>query len=400
MSKLLQNRWVRVIVGAVMMFFLGTMYAWSIFRSPFSAIYPQWTISDLSLTFTLCVIFFCIGGILGGRLTSRTSNPVGAVVGAVVLFVAFFSVSFLPEDPVTAKWLLYVCYGGLCGLGTGVAYNSVVSGVSAWFPDRPGQITGILLTTFGLGSMGIGQLAESLLPVMGLFGVFRVIGVLMAVILVLGSPFTRMPDSAAVLPRAAAAKAGGGKEFTTAQMLRRGEFWVFFLWNVCMSGASLMVVNSAATIADYYGMIPILGLLVSVVNGVSRIPFGMCVDSLGWKKTLWMANGFLVLTAACLIGGGITHSPVLVLPGLLLMGVSFGNSVTVGALVIRQFYGSKHYAENLPIINACAIFGAIIGPTLSGFLQEAAGGDYLTTFIVVGVIAAATCVLGCFVKKP
>lgn len=400
MKNVLQNRWARVAAGALMMLMLGTMYAWSIFRAPFSEIYPQWTISDLSLTFTLCVIFFCFGGLMGGRITTRTSNPVGAVLGAALLLIAFFSVSFLPTDPVTAKWLLYVFYGGLCGLGTGIAYNSVVSGVSAWFPERPGQITGILLTTFGLGSMIVGQLAESLMPSLGLFGVFRVIGVLVAVILVAGSPFIRLPGPDAVLPTPAAAKAGGSRDFTTGEMLRRGEFWVFFLWNVCMSGASLMVVNSAASIASYYGMLPILGLLVSVINGVSRIPFGMCVDSLGWKKTLWMANGFLLLTGACLLGGSITRSAVLILPGLLLMGVSFGNSVTVGALVIRQFYGNRHYANNLPVINACAIFGAILGPTLSSHLQEAAGGDYMTTFAGVLLIAVTTCILGIFVRKP
>lgn len=393
------GRWPRVAAGALMMLLLGTMYAWSMFRQPFSALYPQWSISDLSLNFTLSMIFFCLGGIVGGKIISRASNPAGVVVGAALLLAAFLGLSFLPEDPTAAKWLLYLLYGGVYGLGTGICYNSVVSGVSAWFPERTGQITGLLLTAYGLGSMLIGQLVQSLIPTVGLYNVFRILAAVVTPVLLLGSPLTRMPGPDVRLP-AAAAKSGGKKDYTTGQMVRRFEFWAFFLWNVCMSGASLMVVNSAANIAAYYGAAAVLGLLVSVVNGLSRIPFGVCIDKLGWKKTLWIGNIALLLTAALLVGGGLTASPLLVLPGMLLMGVCFGDSVTVSAMVIRRFYGSRHYAENLPVINACAIFGAVLGPTLSSRLQEAAGGDYTTTFVGVGMIGIATCILGFLVKEP
>lgn len=395
------NRWLKVAVGAMMMLSLGTMYAWSIFRAPFSALYPGWSISDLSLNFTICMVFYCLGGFVGGKLSGATSNRVSALVAAGLLFVAFFGVSLLPAEEETAKWLLYIFYGVLSGLGTGVAYNAVVSGVSAWFPDRTGLATGVLLTGFGLGSMAMGQLADRLIAAVGLFSTFRIFAVGVALVLALGSAFIRLPGPDVTLPPPPdPALIGEIRDYTPHEMLRRPNFWLFFLWNVCMSASSLMVVNSAATISAYYGAAAILGLVVSVVNGLSRLPFGMCIDLLGREKTMALANGGLVLTGLVLTIGGMSRSPVLIIIGLMLVGVCFGNSVTVNTLVIRQFYGNRYYAVNLSIISCCAIPGAFIGPMISSALQEAAGGDYTTTFLAILAFGLLVCLLGRFIKKP
>jgi len=85
---------------------------------------------------------------------------------------------------------------------------------------------------------------------------------------------------------------------------------------------------------------------------------------------------------------------------MLIMGICYGNSVTIGTLVIRQFYGKEHYAVNLSLVNCCAIPASFIGPLISSRLQEAAGGDYTTTFTMVLVFAAADFAVALFVKKP
>ena len=79
-----KNRWLRVAVGTVMMLCLGTLYAWSIFRAPFGARYPDWTASDLSLNFTISMVCYCAGGFLGGKRGAdrrRGSDPGGGSAG-------------------------------------------------------------------------------------------------------------------------------------------------------------------------------------------------------------------------------------------------------------------------------------------------------------------------------
>lgn len=397
-----QTRWSYVVIGTVMMLCLGTLYAWSIFRDPFQAAYPDWTASDLSLNFTISMVCYCIGGFLGGKLSRRTSNTVTALAAAGLIFVGFWGVSCLPAgDSVSAKGLLYLFYGVCSGLGTGLGYNAILTGAAGWFPDKNGLATGILLTGFGLGTMLIGQLANALIPQIGLSAVFRLFAVCILVILAAGARFVRLPGPDVVLPPPpATAQVEGQRDYTPGEMLRRPSFWIFFTWNLLMCSSGLLVINSAANIASYYGAAAILGLLLSVFNGASRIPFGVLVDRFGRKKVMLLANGFLLLCGLLLTAGGLTHSAVLVLVGMLIMGICYGNSVTIGTLVIRQFYGKEHYAVNLSLVNCCAVPASFIGPLISSALQEASGGDYTTTFLMVLVFAVLDLVVALFVKKP
>jgi OFA family oxalate/formate antiporter-like MFS transporter len=189
-------------------------------------------------------------------------------------------------------------------------------------------------------------------------------------------------------------------DFTPSQMMKHPGFWLFFLWNVCMCSAGLMVINSAANIAVAYGAAGILGLLVSVCNGFSRIPLGIILDKLGQRKTMLVANLMLITTGLLLFVGGSLNLTAMVFIGMLLMGACYGSSVTISTSVVRQFYGEKNYAVNLSIVNCCAIPSSFIGPMLSGALIDASGGLYISTFGVILAIALVDIVIGFFVRKP
>jgi OFA family oxalate/formate antiporter-like MFS transporter len=396
-----RDRWLRVAVGTMMMLTLGTLYAWSIFRTPFGAAYPSWSAADLSLNFTISIVCYSLGGFFGGKLSKKTSNVLTARLGAVLILLGFWGTSMLPADPASARTMLYLCYGVLSAVGTGFGYNAILAGVSGWFPDKNGLSSGVMLTGFGLGTMLIGQLANVLIPVIGLSALFRAFAVVIAAVLLLGSAMVRLPGRSVKLPQApASAKTAGGRDFATGEMVRQGAFWVFFLWNMLMCASGLLVINTAAGIAEYYGTAAVLGLLLSVFNGLSRIPFGVLVDRLGRERVMLLANGFLLLSGALLVLGGLNRSAVLVLGGMLIMGICYGNSVTIGTLVIRQFYGDAHYATNLAVINFCAIPACVAAPLCASALQEASGGDYTTTFLCVLALAAADLVVGFFVRQP
>ena len=60
------NRWVYAIVGVIVLLFAGLVYAWSVLSTPIAAEFTSWTKAQLSLTFTIVMILFCIGSLLCG----------------------------------------------------------------------------------------------------------------------------------------------------------------------------------------------------------------------------------------------------------------------------------------------------------------------------------------------
>ena len=60
------SRWIYVAVGCVVLLFSGLVYAWSVLSGPIAAEFPRWTTAQLSLTFTIVMSFFCLGGLTCG----------------------------------------------------------------------------------------------------------------------------------------------------------------------------------------------------------------------------------------------------------------------------------------------------------------------------------------------
>ena len=65
------SRWIYVAVGCVVLLFSGLVYAWSVLSADRRK-FPHWSTAQLSLTFTIVMSFFCLGGLTCGALSART----------------------------------------------------------------------------------------------------------------------------------------------------------------------------------------------------------------------------------------------------------------------------------------------------------------------------------------
>lgn len=387
--------------GVVLMLFLGAMYAWSYFKVALGAAYPAWSQTNITLNFTIMMSCFCLGGLVAGSFLKKLTKRRQLILAAVLAAAGFWGVSMLPEDPGAALMQLYLCYGVLNGLGTGIAYNAVLSGVQPWFPDCPGLISGALLMGLGFGALILGNIAAALMGAVGLSATFRVFAIAMLIVLLAGAAIVRQPGERDELPAGQnAAASAPAMELTTAQMLRRPTFWIYFVWNVCLSASGMLVINSASSIAVHYGLAAVVGLVISVFNGLGRLAVGSCMDRLGWKRTMYLANCVLLASGIVLLLGDRAGSGAVVLAGMLLMGVCYGGGITISAALIRQLYGSRNYASNFAVCNLCTIPAAIIGPMISAALQDMSGGGYFSTFVMVIIMGAVTLALNFGIRKP
>ena len=153
------SRWIYVAVGCVVLLFSGLVYAWSVLSGPIAAEFPRWSTAQLSLTFTIVMSFFCLGGLTCGALSARISPRIFLWISALLFLAGFLLTASMRSLP-----MLYVGFGVVCGLASGFSYNAVLGTVGAWFPDKQGLVSGILLMGFGLSSFLIGKLYQRFTP--------------------------------------------------------------------------------------------------------------------------------------------------------------------------------------------------------------------------------------------
>ncbi|WP_394267342.1 MFS transporter [Anaerotignum sp.] len=390
------NRWLMLFAGTIMLLFLGLIYAWSIFNAPFKSVYPTWTVSQLSMTFTISMIFFCLSAFVAGNLAKKISVKKVLWIAAVMLFIGFVGVSMLnPENHESSLILLYILYGFFGGSGVGMGYNSIISTVNKSFADRAGLASGIMLLGFGLGGIVLGSLVNSVIEKIGLFTTFRILGIAIAAIVFIGAAFIKPP----AVDQKKAEEQNAAVGYTAGEMMREKTFWIFVIWTVLLNSASLLVINSAASIAVAFGIPATLGLIVSLFNGVGRVVHGAFFDRFREKKSTMLNNSFVFLAGLLLTLGAVFQAAPFILLGLIFSGLGYGGTPTLASAVILDRFGPKNFAVNFSIANFSLIPAAIIGPMISSALIEKSGGAYNSTFWMIIILAAVAMVLRLFLKE-
>lgn len=399
------NRWIYAAVGVIVLLFAGLVYAWSVLSSPIAAEFTAWTKAQLSLTFTICMTFFCLGGFVGGLMSGKINVRINVWAAAIL-----FLLGFLIASKAQSLAVLYIGYGVFSGFASGLAYNAVMSTMSKWFPDKQGLISGILLMGFGLGSFIIGKVYQACTPayIGGWRKSFLVFGIILLVVLIIGGFFFVKPGKdftppAAVKAKAAVKKKEEGIDVNAVQMLKRPSFWLFFIWAILLSAAGLALIAQASGVAAEVGpdvdagtIATVVGL-ISIFNGIGRVIFGGMFDKLGRRTTMMINNIAFLISVGIVIAALLTKSfPILVL-GFICCGFSYGGITPTNSAFINTFYGSRNYPVNFSIVNLNLII-ASFGGTIAGALYDASGSYLNTFYLMIGAIVAGT-ICSCLIRK-
>src|SRR5213594_4800836 len=165
------NRWIIAIAGVFLQIALGAVYAWSVFRVPLAKQFG-WSISEITLTFTISIFVLGFAAFFGGLWLNRKGPRIVALTGGALYGLGIFLASFSHS----LSWL-YLTYGVLGGIGLGLSYIVPVAMLVKWFPDKRGLITGIAVGGFGAGALITAPLASRLIQTVGVLPTFAYLGV-------------------------------------------------------------------------------------------------------------------------------------------------------------------------------------------------------------------------------
>lgn len=392
------SRWLLVGAGMVLLLLLGLIYAWSVFVLPIEREF-SWNRSETSLAFTICMCFFCTGGLVAGFLSKR--RPPRFII---LLSSLFILVGFLFASRISSLAGLYLSYGCLVGFGVGLSYNTVISAVVRWFPDRVGLVSGLLLMGFGFGGMVLGTSCTAAIEKFGWRATFNWTGIVLFALIAAGAFIIKLPPEGMRFPSAVAGKkVSGAADVATGRMLASVSFWIFFVWTTLLTAAGLAAIGHAAPNAVDMGYAAqtaaIFSGLISVFNGGGRVASGSLFDRRGHKVTMLLVScGFIVsgllLIMALRFGGTVP----LVL-GYAFAGLSFGGIVPCNSAVIASFFGRANYPLNFSIVNMNILPASLLGPLCAGALKTATG-SYLTTFVMMVVYGVTALVAAVLLKSP
>ena len=384
------NRWVYAIVGVIVLLFAGLVYAWSVLSTPIAAEFTDWSKAQLSMTFTIVMIMFCIGSLLCGLLSGKLSAKMSVRIGAVLFLLGFFLAS-----RTQSLAMLYIGFGVLCGLSSGLCYNAVMSTMVRWFPDRPGLISGVLLMGFGGGSFIIGKLYQAWTPaeIGGWRASFLVMGIIIFVVLAICSFFFVAPGADFVAPAAKNSKAAvkiAGKEYKPLEMVKKPSFWLYYVWAIALSAAGLALISQASSVvweasaSQTAGAVATIVGLISICNALGRVLFGGMYDKYGRSLSMQLVNILFIITSGVLILALAAKSVVVVIIGFILGGLAYSGITPTNSAFCRAYFGPVNYPVNFSLINSNLIF-ASFGSTVSGALFDASGSYNVTFFLIIGL---------------
>jgi len=394
------NRWLQLGLGLVCMMAISSpQYVWTLMTKPLAAKLGI-ALPELQVTFSLLIILQTFFSPFQGKLIDRFGPRLLISIGTVLSGMSWVLASMVRSVP-----MLYVTYGVVGGLGTGIVYVGVVGLMVRWFPDRRGFAAGAVAAGYGMGAIVTTFPIASSLAARGVGATMLTFGIAFAVVGLLASQGLGVPPSHEAVAASATQAAVGG--LRPSQTLKSPIFWLMFLMMTMMSTSGLMVTSQMATFAADFGVTKVLVLGMAALplaltidrftNGLTRPLFGWVSDRLGRENTMCFAFGLEGIAMALWL---ITRDNAVLF--VLLSGVVFfgwGEIFSLFPSTLTDTFGTRHATENYGWLYISQGIGSIFGGPLAALMHQHAG-SWVPVFGTAITLDITTAVLAIAVLKP
>ena len=385
------KRFIRAVLPAFLLAVsVGQIYAFTNCSSEIAA-YIGRTQQQVQWAFSFGIFFLGMGAAFFGKIVEKNIR-LSTIIGTTL----FLSGLLVTEFGIVSKSLVlvYLGYGFLIGLGTGVIYISPVKTMMLWFPEHKAIAAALPIISFGLGStlstivykgFGFGG-PESLLSFrfLGLYDFFRVGegGLGIAKVFYAFAAFYAVPMVAACFllkkPKVEVQSFGHGipaLEFSYRRLFGDSFFlrsWLFMFLNIsaglCLIPLAKQMMRSPAVgYAD--GLVTAVIALSGLMNGGGRFLFAWWSDRLARRINILLV--ILSISAGIMT---LSFWPPVIGLALLVINACYGAGFSVIPAILADNYGMTNISKIHGAVLSAWGFAGIIGNQVALAVSKAFGG--------------------------
>jgi len=369
---------------------LGAVYAWSVFRTPLATQF-NWTIAEVTLTFTISILVLGFAAFPGGLWLNRKGPRVVAVTGGILYGLGVFLAGFT-----NSLWWLYLTYGLIGGIGLGFGYIVPVAVLVKWFPDRRGLITGIAVGGFGAGALVTAPIATSLIASAGVLKTFSYLGLAYLIVTPAAGFFMRNPPEGwrppgwAPAPAQAAERAS--RDLLLNEAVRTRQWWTLWLILFLNVSAGISLISQQAPLfqelagvsaAVAAGMVGI----VSIGNAVGRIFWAWLSDLITRRATFVVM--FILQVVLFWVLPDLSSSATLTVVAFAILMCYGGGFGTMPATAADSF-GAKNVGPIYGLMLTAWGLASVFGPLMMAEMRQTTGSYRGALHIIAAVMAIST----------
>ena len=393
------DRWYIALAGVFLQIALGAVYAWSVFRVPLAKQFG-WSISEVTLTFTISIFVLGFAAFFGGLWLNRKGPRVVALTGGTLYGLGVFLASFSHN-----LWWLYLSYGVIGGIGLGLGYIVPVAVLVKWFPDRRGLITGIAVGGFGAGALITAPVATRLIQSVGVLSTFAYLGIAYLIVTVVTGLFMQNPPNGwkpeGWTPTASQNSHRAGHDFSLSEALTTWQWWALWLLLFLNTCAGISIISQEAPLfQELTGVTAVVAAsmvgLASIGNAVGRVFWAWVSDSITRRAT------FLVMFVSQILLfwflPNITTASLMTIDAFVVLMCYGGGFGTMPAFA-ADYFGPKNVGPIYGLMLTAWGFASVFGPLLIAHMRETAGSYGGALHVIAGIMAISA-VLPILVHPP
>ena len=379
-----KGRWLLIPLGMTVLLCLGSLYSWSIFRTPLESEFTIGATQSL-LPYTMALVFYAALMPIAGFYIPRLGTQAMTAIGGI-----FFGTGYILSSFANNIGMMTFTYGVIAGTGVGIAYGVPMAVVAKWFPDRKGLAVGLTLIGFGLSPLITAPLANSLIDIYSVKPTLRILGIGFTIIILPIAIALKMPPPDWHPQKTSIQTKTITKLNYPAKPLQSHSFYGLWICYAIGTLVGLSAIGISSSVGqEIIAIDPNLAAasvsLFALFNGISRPLFGWLSDRFK-PHHVAIASYTLILIACILMLGAKEGQVANYLVSFCLFWFCLGGWLAIAPTTTLKFFNPDRYAQNYGLVFTAYGAGALLGSSLVGQIRDWLG-SYTYAFYPMGLLA-------------